>query len=537
MLSTASVSPSSDDTVYDYPRAATAASIDPQRIKLTAARGETPLSIAQCIKLGQSLGTKALLKNLAFLNRELPVRFSKRIVELNGLPKELKETEPFMNLINNYSVSFQELLSYSDNSRLFLPNPAHNSHTQLFHCNKIIMPTIIESRKPQYLTAECISCNAPVEFLLPKFTGETVYIACYICKQVLSIDLQLPQKSASASASGGASTSSNVHNSKRDSKFKKTGTDANPLETELYDILGVSADATPIQIKKNFRALALQNHPDKNPDPDAHAKFQKISEAYQILSDPKLRSNYNTYGLNKDVSPEGGFVNPEAFFKDQFGGDRFVDIIDATANDSKDKARDEARQARVEKLVKNLAHRLSIYTDGACDASASQKFEEMIRLEADDLKAESYGVELLHAIGFTYTLKAKQYLGKSEMLGLGSWFHGVREKGHILSETVSTLRAAMDLQQSFSQLEEAQKQPLDGAAKKALEEAAATKGLRALWKGSKLEVEGVLRDVCDKVLGDPTMDKTILLKRANALKIIGAVYESVKPDKPMSPPC
>ncbi|KAI1314807.1 hypothetical protein EDD11_001684 [Mortierella claussenii] len=102
--------------------------MDPQRIKLAATRVETPLSIAQCLKLGQSLSTKALLKNLTFLNRELPVRFSKRVLELNGLPNELKETEPFMNLIKNYSASFEQLQEYSDNSRLSFLSPS--SHHQ-----------------------------------------------------------------------------------------------------------------------------------------------------------------------------------------------------------------------------------------------------------------------------------------------------------------------------------------------------------------------------------------------------------------------
>lgn len=92
---------------------------DMQRIKLVASRSQTPLSIAQCIKLGESLSTKSLLKNLAFLNRELPVRFSKRIMELDNLPEELKKTEPFMNLAHNYSSSFQALQEYSDNSRLW----------------------------------------------------------------------------------------------------------------------------------------------------------------------------------------------------------------------------------------------------------------------------------------------------------------------------------------------------------------------------------------------------------------------------------
>ncbi|KAF9335758.1 hypothetical protein BG006_010739 [Podila minutissima] len=106
---------------------------DIQRIKLVASRAQTPLSIAQCIKLGESLSTKSLLKNLIFLNRELPVRFSKRILELDNLPEELKKTEPFMNLAQNYSSSFQALQEYSDNSRLWFlsPNTYHREEVEL----------------------------------------------------------------------------------------------------------------------------------------------------------------------------------------------------------------------------------------------------------------------------------------------------------------------------------------------------------------------------------------------------------------------
>ncbi|KAF9946487.1 hypothetical protein BGZ72_000288, partial [Mortierella alpina] len=62
------------------------------------------------------------------------------------------------------------------------------------------MATILESRKPQYLTAECVQCNTPVEFLMPPVKGEIMYIECYNCKQVLSIDIQYPQKGATASS-------------------------------------------------------------------------------------------------------------------------------------------------------------------------------------------------------------------------------------------------------------------------------------------------------------------------------------------------
>ncbi|KAF9928208.1 hypothetical protein FBU30_002551 [Linnemannia zychae] len=104
-----------------------------QRIKLTASRAQTPLSIAQCLMLGQTLNTKSLFKNLIFLNRELPVRFSKRIVELSNLPTELRKTEPIMNLIKNYTISYNELQTYSDNSRLWFlsPNTYHREEVEL----------------------------------------------------------------------------------------------------------------------------------------------------------------------------------------------------------------------------------------------------------------------------------------------------------------------------------------------------------------------------------------------------------------------
>jgi ABC-type transport system involved in Fe-S cluster assembly fused permease/ATPase subunit len=54
--------------------------------------------------------------------------------------------------------------------------------------------------------------------------------------------------------------------------------------------------------------------------------------------------------------------------------------------------------------------------------------------------------------------------------------------------------------------------------------------LKAIWRGSKLEVESVLRDVCDLVLGDAKASKDLIQQRATALKIIGTVYQNVRPD-------
>ncbi len=67
--------------------------------------------------------------------------------------------------------------------------------------------------------------------------------------------------------------------------------------SDFYKVLGVSKDASAEEIKKAYRKLAVQYHPDKNPDDTtAQDKFKKISEAYETLSDEKKRSMYDQYG-------------------------------------------------------------------------------------------------------------------------------------------------------------------------------------------------------------------------------------------------
>jgi DnaJ family protein C protein 16 len=68
------------------------------------------------------------------------------------------------------------------------------------------------------------------------------------------------------------------------------------LALNPYEELGVSRDASPEQIKKAYRKLAKQWHPDRNREEGANDKFMKINEAYQTLSDPEKREHYNNYG-------------------------------------------------------------------------------------------------------------------------------------------------------------------------------------------------------------------------------------------------
>ncbi len=76
------------------------------------------------------------------------------------------------------------------------------------------------------------------------------------------------------------------------------------IKQDYYGVLGVPRNASGEEIKKAFRKLAFQYHPDRNKEPGAEDKFKEINEAYQVLSDPEKRNRYDRYGR---VDVEGGF--------------------------------------------------------------------------------------------------------------------------------------------------------------------------------------------------------------------------------------
>ena len=72
---------------------------------------------------------------------------------------------------------------------------------------------------------------------------------------------------------------------------------ANVTKIDYYEVLSVSRDASDSELKTAYRKLAMQYHPDRNPDnPEAEEKFKACSEAYSVLSDPDKRAAYDRYG-------------------------------------------------------------------------------------------------------------------------------------------------------------------------------------------------------------------------------------------------
>jgi molecular chaperone DnaJ len=97
---------------------------------------------------------------------------------------------------------------------------------------------------------------------------------------------------------------------------------------DYYDVLGVTRQASPEEIKKAYRKLAMQYHPDRNDSHDAEARFKTVTQAYEVLRDPQQRDLYDRYGeagIRRGAGTGagmGGFNFADAFdvFMREFGG-------------------------------------------------------------------------------------------------------------------------------------------------------------------------------------------------------------------------
>jgi molecular chaperone DnaJ len=126
----------------------------------------------------------------------------------------------------------------------------------------------------------------------------------------------------------------------------------------FYQLLGVSRDASEAEIKKAYRKLAMELHPDRNPDPQAEARFKEVTEAYEVLRDPEQRARYDRYGKAGVGGGGGGFHHVDLsealnIFMRDFGG--FESIFGAAARPAAERRRGQDIRVTLKISLKEVA--------------------------------------------------------------------------------------------------------------------------------------------------------------------------------------
>lgn len=193
--------------------------------------------------------------------------------------------------------------------------------------------------------------------------------------------------------------------------------------------------------------------------------------------------------------------------------------------------RDRVRKERIETLSRKLTDRMSLWTETDKGKDVTDSFRAKIKYEIENLKMESFGIEILRAIGQIYASKGSNYLKSQNFFGITGFFGRVRDKGSMVKDVWGTINSAMDAQLSMEQMakaEEAGGEHWTDEARAEAERRVTGKILAAAWRGSKWEIQSVLREVCDQVLGDKSVKSGKRAERAQALVLMGSLMKEAR---------
>ncbi|MBU0767199.1 molecular chaperone DnaJ [Patescibacteria group bacterium] len=165
-----------------------------------------------------------------------------------------------------------------------------------------------------------------------------------------------------------------------------------PMPSDFYSILGISRDASKDDIKKAYRKLSKELHPDKNKgDKDSEHKFKEVNEAYEVLSDEKKRKQYDMFGSVGSGSGSGAGFGGFDFsnFQNAGGfGDIFESFFGGGAQGSRRGRREERGRDREVRLTIEFTEAVSgvqkkiavenMVTCSVCDGKGTAKGSEMI---------------------------------------------------------------------------------------------------------------------------------------------------------------
>lgn len=199
-----------------------------------------------------------------------------------------------------------------------------------------------------------------------------------------------------------------------------------------------------------------------------------------------------------------------------------------------------AQDERVKVLSENLLSRIEQYSSSVTNPEALIRFKTKLNEELEDLKIESFGIELLHLIGKIYTNQAHATINSCKTFGVSKIFSSVKSKTNSFRNGFSILKTALDAQASVEVMVKEQEdtqaaiergEELTDAQKHRqveMERLITGKVLAAAWASTKFEVTGILNKVCNRVLNDKSLGKKERIIRSHAVLYIGETMSKVQ---------
>jgi len=296
-------------------------------------------------------------------------------------------------------------------------------------------------------------------------------------------------------------------------------------DMKYYDALGVAVDVPDSKIKRAYYIKARKWHPDRNPSEEAKTKFQEIGEAYQVLGDEKLRAIYDRdgeEGLSADKTDAAvENLDPSLIFTFLFGNDSFNDIVGrlqlvtqqlATGADGNPatscasyKELKELERRRVLRLALALRKRIEMYVDGNPEDAKAEW-----RKEGERLVEVRYGEKILNIVGLTYVLVVTQVTGTFGE-GMNAKMKAFEVKG-----------------EAMKNMNEAAKKTQAGAEGQGGPEDALPSMIEMMWSMTVVDITGTIKEVVMKLCKDTSVSSDIQIKRANAIKELGEIWQSME---------
>lgn len=377
-------------------------------------------------------------------------------------------------------------------------------------------------------------------------------------------------------------------------RFKEIGEAYQVLSDDLlrkrYDLYG-KEDAVPkegFEDPNEFFAMIF----------GGEAFLDYIGELTMLKELSKTTEIHNEFEQQKDGSAnleEGARVNLETLrisdhdqenLTSEEIAKRHEKELELKKQEELDKYNEEMTREKKEKekeLVNKLIQKISLWTETDKQDDVTESFINILKEQANELKMQSFGLEILQTIGHIYYSKGDIFLKNNKYLGVGGMWGSMKLKMNVVGDTFKTISSALDAQRTLEELdklkerrermlkreqellqskddpkiveineEEDDEHPVQGpltaeelALKKLEEEDAATpipteeelaqleqyligQILSSAWNASKFEITSTLKNVADGVLNDSSVDLSKRRERAKLLKLIGEVFLNAK---------